>query len=105
MLFRRLIFYFCFLLIGLNVNLTAAQTLVLCAERGELIKSLEDRYSEKPYSRGVSGTGTVLELLKSDDQSFTLLMTHPNGMSCVVATGNNWEKQPVSRSIQYLPLF
>lgn len=105
MLIRWLIFSIYLLLIGLNVSPTAAQTFVLCAERGDAIKSLEEHYSEKPFSRGLTGMGVVLELFISEDQTFTLLMTQPNGISCVVATGSNWEKLPVSRNTQYLPSF
>lgn len=40
---------------------------------------------------GLTNTGTLVELLQSEDGSWTLIMTMPNGRSCLMAAGQNWE--------------
>lgn len=40
---------------------------------------------------GLTNTGAVVELLQSGDGSWTLIMTMPNGFSCLMAAGQHWE--------------
>jgi hypothetical protein len=41
---------------------------------------------------GLSSTGSMLEVLTSPAGiSWTIITTLPNGMSCLVAAGENWE--------------
>jgi hypothetical protein len=43
----------------------------------------------------LSRNGNVLEVLKSDKAgTWTIIVTRPNGMSCVVASGEAWEELP-----------
>ncbi|MDP7547755.1 MAG: hypothetical protein QGF20_10715 [Alphaproteobacteria bacterium] len=39
----------------------------------------------------MSSNGTVVEVLASESGSWTIILTKPNGASCVVATGQAWE--------------
>ena len=43
---------------------------------------------------GLSAEGSVLEILASDTGSWTLIVTRPSGVSCVVAHGQGWESMP-----------
>jgi hypothetical protein len=36
----------------------------------------------------------VFEVLASPSGSFTIILTQPNGLSCVMAAGENWENLP-----------
>ena len=38
--------------------------------------------------------GSVLELLTSRGGSWTILVTAPDGTTCLMATGENWENIP-----------
>ena len=40
---------------------------------------------------GLAANGSVLEVLASKDGTWTILITSPNGTSCVVAVGDSWE--------------
>ena len=41
---------------------------------------------------GLTSTGSMLEVLTSPaGGSWTVIMTMPNGVSCLVAAGENWE--------------
>ena len=66
----------------------------MCGERNVVIASLEKTYSEVPASMGLENTGGVIEVLAAPDGSFTILITRPNGLSCIMAAGENWENVP-----------
>lgn len=78
------------------VMLVAAQpTESVCAEREALMTSLSREYSEAPNAVGLANNGSVVELLTSrDGRTWTLLMTRPDGTSCVVAAGEAWDQMP-----------
>lgn len=62
-----------------------------CGPRDIFKNKLADTYSEHPIAMGLTNKGTVLEVFTSEKGSWTFLITMPNGMSCVVATGSAWE--------------
>ncbi len=67
----------------------------ICAEREILTESLAREYSEAPAALGISDTGNVIEVLAANDgRTWTILMTMPDGTSCVLATGQSWEAVP-----------
>ncbi len=71
----------------------AAQT--LCThDRTAVIEQLKARYQEAPVAMGLVGDGSVLEVLAAKSGSWTILVTRPNGLACVVAAGGSWEIFP-----------
>jgi hypothetical protein len=64
----------------------------LCGQRLDILDTLKKRYSEEPISMGLSGSGGVIEILVSNAGSWTILITRPTGVSCVVSAGEAWEK-------------
>lgn len=67
----------------------------VCAERHVLLSSLEREYSENPTAIGLASNGSIIELLTTPDgQTWTILMTRPDGTSCVIAAGEAWESLP-----------
>ena len=67
----------------------------MCGDRTEVLSALAQRYSEAPNSMGVSNTGHVIEVLVSANGSWSILLTAPNGRSCLVAAGDSWQQLPV----------
>ena len=68
-----------------------AQTRVPCAAHSDLVKQLDGRFDEKPVARGLANNGTVMEVFSTrDGGSWTMVVTMPNGTSCVVAAGEGW---------------
>lgn len=63
----------------------------VCGDRMVLINTLADRYHEAPKSMGLSADGGVVEVLASESGSWTMLITRPDGVSCLMASGTNWE--------------
>lgn len=67
----------------------------VCADRTNLLSSLQREFSEAPTALGLASNGSVIELLTTTDgKTWTLLMTRPDGTSCVLAAGEAWEALP-----------
>ncbi len=71
----------------------AAQT--ACAPRDDVLAQLAKKYSETPIAAGVTNTGGLVEVL-TDPKSgtWTIIVTTPQGMSCLVAAGEGWRVIP-----------
>lgn len=64
----------------------------ICGTRAELVGKLKNHYSERPVASGLATNGGILEVLTSPTgNSWTIVLTMPNGTSCLIATGENWE--------------
>lgn len=70
---------------------TPALSQQICAERIGILKQLDKRHKEAPQALGVTGSGQIVELLTSDRGTWTIIVTTPNGVSCLVAAGESWE--------------
>lgn len=63
-----------------------------CAERPQVLETLAQKYGETRRSMGISADQTVMELFASTESgSWTLTVTLPTGMTCLVAAGQNFE--------------
>lgn len=63
-----------------------------CAPRERFVAHLRENYQEEPVARGITNSGSLLEVFASKGgESFTVLISLPNGMSCMAITGNSWE--------------
>ncbi len=91
---RYLTAVFSALLIGWSVIPSAAQAQTVCGERKAIVASLEKTFSEAPVSMGLGSNGVIIEVFASPFRTFTIILTRPDGVTCVVATGENWEDLP-----------
>ncbi len=64
---------------------------MVCDERARLVGELAMYYSEFPMARGLTLDGQVLELLVSEEGSWTIIVTRPSGISCLVTAGQAWK--------------
>ena len=68
----------------------AAQSMA-CTDRTAALRHLEGKFSEVPEAMGLTSTGGVLEVLTSDaGKSWTMLITMPDGKTCLIAAGEAW---------------
>ncbi|MEW9921506.1 hypothetical protein AB2B41_18000 [Marimonas sp. MJW-29] len=75
--------------LGSTLAANAAQA-ANCAQRDAVVKRLETKYSEKLIARGLQSKTALMELFGSPDTgTFTVLITNPNGVSCVVGAGTH----------------
>ena len=70
---------------------TSAMAQTMCNKRDVFLDSLKKGYSEAPAAMGLVSNGSVLEVLTSKKGTWTIIVTMPNGTSCVVASGDAWE--------------
>jgi len=80
------------LLGGLIALPASAQT--VCGERNDFLSHLSRQYHEAPAAMGLVSNGALLEILTSKKGSWTVIVTRPDGTSCVVAAGESWEELP-----------
>ena len=73
---------------------TAANAQSACGVRTKFIETLAKNYQEEPSAFGIAGQRNLVELFVSKAGTWTMLVTHPNGMSCIVAAGQSWEQFP-----------
>ena len=77
-------------LMTLFVTLPAtAQT--VCMERDHVLTALGE-HAEVPVAVGLSDDGKVVEIAASSDGSWTVIVTDPNKVSCIVASGVAWRE-------------
>ena len=63
-----------------------------CETREAVLDFLSSKYAEAPVAMGVSKDGGVVEILTSGPGStFTIIVTMPDGLTCMVAAGDSWE--------------
>ncbi len=72
-------------------------TAQVCAARDGLLTQLEQKYGEVPVAIGVAD-GRLVELLTTKDgMTWTIILTSPKGVSCLIASGEGWRPlAPVS---------
>jgi len=69
-----------------------------CDKRTKLLDHLKRKYEEAPTALGVANNGGLVELLKTEEgKTWTLIITLPNGMTCLLAAGEDWEDIPVAQ--------
>ena len=80
--------------IALTAFANTAMAQAVCSERARFLEQLAGNFKENTVALGLVNNGSVLEILTSEKGSWTILVTKPDGMSCVVATGSSWEDVP-----------
>ena len=80
------------LLIGLTPAVAQAQN-NNCGPRERVLTTLAEKYQETRRSIGLATQGRVMEVFASDESgSWTIIVTMPNGVTCLVASGQAFEE-------------
>jgi hypothetical protein len=76
---------------ALIASAAMAQTQPQCNERDNVLALLAKKYKETPIAAGVTNTGGLVEVLTDiKSGTWTIIVTTPQGMSCLVAAGEGW---------------
>jgi hypothetical protein len=70
----------------------------VCVDRVQFIERLKRQYSERQVSNGINYNGVVVEVFASPEGHFTILATSPDGVSCLIASGDNWQEAPILKA-------
>ncbi len=63
-----------------------------CAPRADVVEGLAQNYGETRRSLGIAANNAVMELFAADTTgTWTLTVTTPDGMTCLVASGMGYE--------------
>ncbi len=84
------------LALGLLVHTAAAvRAQPVCMPHDELTERLYATFAEAPAANAIANNGALVELFATRDRSsWTLAMTRPGGMSCVLVAGQEWNQFP-----------
>jgi len=67
-----------------------------CAPHDKVSAELAARFGEQPSSMGLAEDNTVMQVYSAPTGTWTLTATLPNGLTCLIASGQNFETvQPV----------
>ena len=70
-----------------------AQNMRNCAPRDVVVDRLADGYGENRQSMGLGANNQVVEVFASDETgTWTITVTMPNGLTCLVASGQAFEE-------------
>lgn len=70
-----------------------------CAPRVVVVERLEQKYGETRQAIGIGQQGMVMETFASDETgSWTITVTMPTGMTCLMASGQAYESVAEDRS-------
>lgn len=68
-----------------------------CAPRDHVLKQLGDRFSEQRQSIGIAQNNTIVELFAAPTTgTWSIIVTAPNGTTCLIASGRAFEIIPAS---------
>jgi hypothetical protein len=66
-----------------------------CGTRNEVADWLDRTFGEKPFASGIQGDGRLFELFAaSRGQTWTVVVTDPDGESCIMTEGTQLELAP-----------
>ncbi|MAS43852.1 MAG: hypothetical protein CML43_12135 [Rhodobacteraceae bacterium] len=67
----------------------------MCGDRGKVVSRLAEKYGETRRGYGLQRGSAVVEVYASGDTgSWTILLSTPNGLACLLAAGQNWAPTP-----------
>ena len=71
---------------------TSTRSAVLpCGDTKEILKVLSEKYGEAPIGIGINTQGEMATLFVSKKGTYTFVISSPNGQSCVMSGGTDWE--------------
>ena len=69
----------------------AAHAQLSCGDRNAMVEQLSRTYGEARKGAGIANPMALFEVWASDvTGTWSILKTHPNGMACLIAAGENW---------------
>lgn len=68
----------------------------VCGKRADIVKRLNTGFEEQRRSAGLAADGKLVEVFASKDGSWTIIFTKPGGLTCLVAVGDNWQREPLN---------
>ena len=72
-----------------------AQSVRNCGDRTKIVERLTSHYGEVRTGAGLTPNNGMMEIFASAEKgTWTILITMPSGMSCLLAAGQDWQGGP-----------
>ncbi len=86
------------LIAGMAAAISPAQAQFGCGTRDSVVEKLGEKYGEVRRGGGLSGPTAIFEIWASSeyDRTWTILKTTPDGLTCIMAVGDNWHDSPAT---------
>ena len=92
-MFKALIF--ASVLLGIAQTTLPVQARTVCNTRANLVTQLTEKFGEVSHGVGMQSASQVIEVWSSKKTgSWTIMASRADGVSCIVATGQNWTANP-----------
>ena len=63
-----------------------------CAKRSTVVSALKKDYKEVQQAIGLSNGGGLIEIFVSPRGSFSITITNPSQITCIISAGEHWNK-------------
>ncbi len=81
-----------------------AQAQMACGTRDSVVAKLGDKYGEVRKGVGLAGPTAIIEIWVSEATgTWTILKTTPNGLTCIMAVGDNWQDDAAVKRVTGAP--
>ncbi len=81
---------------ALLLSAQSANAQQVCAPHEKAALQLEEKFDEQVIGRGLTPNGKAMfELFVGESGSWTVLVSDPSGRSCVVVSGESWQRIPL----------
>jgi hypothetical protein len=67
-----------------------------CGDHDKIVHTLGQKFKETRRVMGVVNSKAVMEIFMSAQGSWTMLITDTSGLSCIAASGEEWQDVPVA---------
>ena len=72
-----------------------AQVPTICGKRADILTGFASTYHEVRSAIGIADGGALIEVLVSPSGTWTMVVTKPGGVTCVIGTGRDWFTRPL----------
>ena len=67
-----------------------------CGNHDKIVEVLGDKFKETRRVMGVVNSTAVMEIFMSPQGTWTMVITDTRGLSCITASGEEWQDVPVA---------
>ena len=77
--------------------ISAAASENQCGKHKDVTRLLLQKYNESPVGLGITSQGGLVEVLTaSDGATWSIIVTTPDGLSCLIAAGESWHSKTIT---------
>jgi hypothetical protein len=77
--------------------ISAAASENQCGKHKDVKQLLLQKYNESPVGLGITSQGGLVEVLTaSDGATWSIIVTTPDGLSCLIAAGESWHSKTIT---------